>query len=89
MARYIVTYDLRQPGRNYDDLYARIKSYPKWARLTESSWGIVSSETSSDIRDHLAEAVDENDKLLVGVLGRPSAWYGLSKSISDWIKANA
>ena len=68
MARHIITYDLRKPGRNYDDLYKRIKSYKSWARITESSWCVATTETSKQIRDHLNEAIDSNDKLLVGIL---------------------
>ena len=33
MATYIITYDLTQPGCNYNDLYARIRSYPMGAHI--------------------------------------------------------
>ena len=46
MSRYIITYDLSKPGRNYDDLYQRIKSYGTWAKIAESSWAIVTDQTT-------------------------------------------
>ena len=52
MSAYIITYDLSQPGRNYDDLYARIKSYGAWARITESSWAVVTEQNPVAVRDH-------------------------------------
>ena len=38
MATYIITYDLLAPGRNYDDLYSRIRSYNDYAQIVESTW---------------------------------------------------
>jgi len=87
MTRYIITYDLRAPGRDYAALYSRIKAYGKWARITESSWAIVTSQSSRQIYDNLGAVIDSNDKLLVGPLG-PSWWQGLDKEVSDWLKEN-
>ena len=87
MPRYIITYDLSKPGRNYGDLYKRIKSYSTWAKITESSWAVSTDRTAEQIRDNLKEALDSNDKLLMGLLGR-SAWSGLTKELTDWLKEN-
>jgi len=87
MSAHIITYDLSHPGRNYDELYARIKSYPAWARVSESSWAVATDQSPEVVRDHLTPALDRNDNLFVGTLGS-SAWVGLSKEISDWLKEN-
>ena len=87
MSRYIITYDLSKPGRNYDDLCKRIKSYGTWAKIAESSWAIVTDQTTVAVRDYLKPALDSNGKLLVGVLGT-SAWTGLSTKVSDWLTEN-
>ena len=88
MTAYIVTYDLRSPGRNYNSLYERIRSYPRWARITESSWAVSGSNQSAvQIRDYLRGAIDGNDQLFVGVLGS-SAWFGLDPDVSKWLKNN-
>ena len=88
MPRYIITYDLSAPGRNYDDLYERIKAYSSWARITESSWAVVTQATSEQVRDYLVEVLDTNDKLLVGPLGRGASWRGLDEDVTDWLKDN-
>ena len=49
----IITYDLCSPGRNYDDLYEKIKSYGTWAHICESTWIISTTDSCSDIRDKL------------------------------------
>ena len=49
----IITYDLCSPGRNYDDLYEKIKSYGTWAHICESTWIISTTDSCSDIRDNL------------------------------------
>ena len=87
MPRYVITYDLHEPGQNYDALVERINSYPKCAKLMRSTWSVVTSQTSEQIRDHLKQAIDGNDKLLVGELGT-SAWYGLSTKVTEWLKEN-
>ena len=87
MTRYIITYDLSKPGRNYADLYKHIKSYSTWAKITESTWAVSTDNTAEQIRDNLKAALDSNDKLLVGPLGQ-SAWFGLSSEVTDWLKAN-
>ena len=87
MARYIVTYDLVSPGQNYEELYKRIKSYRTWARIAESSWAIVSSQTAMEVRNHVRAALDSNDRLLVGRLGT-SAWIGLKPDVTTWLTRN-
>lgn len=86
--RYIITYGLAAPGQNYDQLIRLIKSYPKWAHITESSWAIITTESRQEVRDYLVAALDRNDKLLVGDL-HLTAWTGLNKEVAAWLKANA
>ena len=87
MSAHIITYDLSQPGRNYDELYARIKSYPAYAMITESSWAVATNRSPEEVRDHLVQALDRNDTLFISTLG-DSAWAGLSRDIADWLKEN-
>ena len=85
MPRYIITYDLSKPRQNYAGLYSRIMSYGTWAKITESSYAIVTRHTAVEVRDHLSPALDDDDTLLVGPLGR-SAWTGLREEVSNWLK---
>ena len=87
MACYIVSYDLRHPGRNYDDLYERLKSYRKWAKLTESTWAIVTENSAVEVREHLKYVLDGNDRIFVIKSAGVAAW---SNSIcrNEWLKDN-
>lgn len=84
----IVSYDLSNPGRNYERLLKLIKSYAGWASLGGSAYLIVSDRSPTQVRDHLAQALDQNDKLYVGVAPAPSAWRGMSTDVTNWIQAN-
>ena len=81
----IITYDLAAPDRNYEGLLKKIKSYGTWAKICESSYLIKTDKVPEKVRDHLLDYIDEDDKLFVGTLIAPAAWYGLSDSVSNWI----
>ena len=74
MDRFIVSYDLRAPGRNYDALYVSLKSFPAWAQISESTWAIHSESNSEGIREHLKRNIDSNDRLFVARLTGEAAW---------------
>ncbi len=84
----IVSYDLDAPGKSYEPLLQRIKSYKGWARLGGSAYLILTDQTPVQVRDHLSEALDSNDKLFVGAAPAPSAWRGMPDEVSNWIQAN-
>ena len=71
---FIVCYDLCQPGRNYDELYAALKNFHNWGKLTESTWAVVSQLTAVEIRDLLMRYIDSNDRLIVVKGGKSAAW---------------
>jgi hypothetical protein len=85
---YIVTYDLSNPGRNYENLLKRIKTYSGWARLGGSAYLISTDQNTVQIRDYLTPALDTNDKLYVGRMANEAAWRGLGDDVSNWIKDN-
>lgn len=88
MSTYIVTYDLHTAGQNYDCIIKKLKTYPAWFHMQASVWIIVSTSTSTQIRDQLAGCLDSNDKLFVGKLAGEAAWQGYSNSDSDWLMKN-
>ena len=87
MACYIVTYDLRAPGRDYENVHNKLKSYTKWAKVTESTWAIVTEDKAVVIRDALKAIVDPNDRIFVVKSGVEAAWFN-SKCKNEWLKAN-
>ena len=48
---YIISYDLRKPGRNYEEVLRVIKSYSAWARLGSSAYLVITTKKPDIIRD--------------------------------------
>jgi hypothetical protein len=82
---YIISYDLHQPGQNYEELLKRIKSYSGWARLGGSAYVILTDKGHAEIRDYLKAVLDKNDKIFVGKVSAPAAWFGLGTDVSNWL----
>jgi hypothetical protein len=78
-------YDLKAPGRDYDQLYKALKSYGTWAKITESAWAIVTDSSARLIRNHLGSFLDNNDRLFVIKSGQNAAWRNVIGS-SEWFK---
>lgn len=87
MPSYIVCYDLRAPGRNYEPLYNRLRQYPNWAKVTESNWVLTTGWTATQIRDDLTGYIDANDRLFVVKSGIEAAWRN-SICQDAWLRTN-
>lgn len=85
---YLISYDLRNPGQNYENLLARIKKLGGWARLGGSAYLVSCQNTAAQVRDYLVAALDANDKLFVGTVISPAAWHGMPDDVSNWIRSN-
>lgn len=79
MAVFIVSYDLRQPGRNYQPLYDRLNGWGAVSGL-ESVWFINADTTAENLRNDLLTRLDQNDGLFVGKLSGEAAWHNLNNS---------
>ncbi|MXS74720.1 hypothetical protein CSIV_04280 [Microbacterium sp. CSI-V] len=78
MPSYIVTYDLRAPGRDYQPLYAYLNSLPYAVRPLESVWLVETTLSPFELRDALAKVADANDGILVVHACTPAAWTHLN-----------
>lgn len=88
MTTYIVTYDLRKPGRNYEPVYDYLKTFTRWGKITESCWAVVTTtKTAVNIRDDLNRLTDTNDRIFVIKSGVEAAWRN-TKCDSEWLKTN-
>lgn len=83
---YIISYDLCKPRRDYSALYRVMKSFPRWGKLTESTWAVVTSWSAVQI-NYLIQFMDSNDRLTVIFGGRVAAWTKLLSS-NDWLREN-
>lgn len=89
MAIYIVSYDLRAPGRNYEPLYKALKSTGTYAHPLESFWLVEAELTAAQVRDALKAHLDKNDGLAVIEFTPSADWAltGINMPSTDWIQA--
>lgn len=83
MAKYAICYDLNSPGQDYEELFEAIKAYGTWWHKLDSTWIIVSSDSTETILNNLKQYIDGNDKLLV--LKLSGAWYGIGFDDYEWL----
>lgn len=68
MARYIVSYDLVTPGKDYATLWAELKSMNA-ERVLQSQWVFERINTNAvGLRNHFKQFIDSNDRLLITCL---------------------
>ncbi len=85
MQTLIVAYDL-----NREVIRPKITHEVKkttWAKLSESSYAIVTSETAQDVFDRFKPLLDENDNLYVIPVTKPFAGYG-PRPVIEWLESN-
>ena len=82
---YSVHYDLKEPGQNYDDLHAAIKSCGNWWHYLDSTWLVDTNLNANGVWDRLSPYIDKNDNVLViGVTNDFQGWLPIKAW--DWIK---
>lgn len=85
---FSITYDLRKPNRNYDELYRGIQSFGYWWHQTGSAWIIAAKNKNPlEIRDYLKQFMDADDKLFVIAVQKSWAAIGFSQKEYDWMKS--
>src|SRR5262245_2359961 len=84
MAIILVTYDLKQPGRNYAPVHTYLRQFTHCKGL-ESVYVLDTNLPTSTIRDNLRLVVDENDIVFVVRLLRD--WHSLNYACADWLNA--
>ncbi len=85
----LISYDLKQPDRNYESLYDTIKQCgTKWWHYLESVWLIKTDLTPQLCFERLHRKIDENDYLFIVDISRKSHEGWLPKSAWEWIKDN-
>lgn len=88
MDSIIVSYDLNNSGKNYDDLIKKIQTYPKYAKINKSVWFFKSDKTCPEIRDDLKTTMDSDDSLFVAKLTGTAAWRNIicdSKHLQEYL----
>lgn len=80
----LITYDLKAPGRNYEELHETIKSAGTWWHHLESTWLIETNLTPEQWYNNLAKHLDIND--LIFIIEVKRNYYGyLPQKAWDWL----
>lgn len=89
MVVYEISYDLNDPGQDYDELHEAIEALGDSLHALESYWLVDASNTStSDIRDDLKGHLNTNDQLVVTKMKQTGSgrWATSSASeVHEWL----
>jgi CRISPR/Cas system-associated endoribonuclease Cas2 len=83
MAVLVVTYDLNKEVKR-PKIVAEVNK-TDWARLSESSYAIDTTETPEEVYDRFKYLLDGNDNLYVITLKRPYFGQG-PQDVNSWLE---
>ena len=86
MSVFVISYDLKQPGRDYASLHEAIRAYGIWWHNLGSTWLIETTASAQQVANYLLPHIDRNDRLLVVKAGDDAAWtYSFPQDARDWM----
>lgn len=74
MSNYLITYDLRAPGRSYEKLYGLLRDTWRAQPLAESVWVAELRGPAPLVRDAIQYHCDQNDRIVVIELSHGAEW---------------
>ena len=81
----VVAYGLRNPSQNAQAIRRRIKASGDWNNIGDCAYLVSTDHSPVQVRDRLAKAMQDGDRLYVGIAANPSAWLGMSDQAEMWI----
>ena len=87
MADMLITYDLRTPGQDYEEVYEYLRKLPA-RRAQKSVWLAKTTKSAAVISKDLMKLVDGNDRLFVA---RVDDWssFGAMNNVANWLNGKA
>lgn len=75
---YLVSYDLKVPGKDYPPLIAALTRL-QGVKILLSTWLVPSDASAADLREHIQQEgrLDSSDRLFAGELKNHAAWVRL------------
>ena len=83
METYIISFDMAWGG-DYNALHEAIQSYGAWARITDSTWAVLTEYSAQMIANHLSEYLPDGSRLFVVRSGDEAAWQYVNSS--EWLE---
>ena len=88
-----ISYDLKEPGKNYEAVIAKIKSVSgKWAKIHKSYWYVNSVFTAEQTAAAVWTVMDASDTVyVVDASNNTAAWRNIGDEaakyiIDQWLK---
>lgn len=82
----LISYDLNQPGQNYQSLTREIKKLGDCVKPLESLWLVDTPLSADQIYQKLNSFVDNSDRILIIAVSSDYQGY-LSREIWDWMNS--
>lgn len=82
----LITYDLHNPSRDYENVIETIKSARSWAHPQGSVWLIDSRIEPGDWIEKLKNAGDSDDEYFVSELKRNWSSINMGTKVVEWLK---
>jgi hypothetical protein len=81
-----ISYDLKNPDRDYEKIIAATKKLGNWAKIHYSFWFVKSEFTAEQARDYLVKFVDSNDSVYIAdCTNNIAAWQNIPPDSSTFI----
>ena len=84
----LVSYDLKTPNKNYEDLYTTLKTADTWWHYLESTWLLYTANPDgvNEWQKKIKNIIDDNDNFIVVDITKQSRNGWLPKKAWDWIR---
>lgn len=87
MNNLFISYDLKNPGQNYDRVIAEIKTLGLWAKVQYSLWYVSSTYSAKQAAEIVRRAQDANDTLIViDATANDAVWYGIDQKVATFMQ---
>ena len=82
-----ISYDLKKPDKNYEQVIAAVKKLGSWAKIHYSFWYVKSEFAAEQARDYLLKSIDSNDSIYVAdCTNNNAAWHNIPQDSSTFIR---
>jgi hypothetical protein len=82
-----ISYDLNNPGQNYEKVIERIKTLGNWAKIHKSYWYVKSNLNAEQAMNKVWEVMDANDTVyVVDATNNEAAWQNIGTQASSYIQ---
>nr|MBC7613926.1 CRISPR-associated protein Cas2 [Pseudopedobacter sp.] len=83
---FIISYDVTKGySFDYKQISDYFKAYGTWAKITESTWAIVTDKKATEVRDEIVSLLPVDSRVFVIKSGTIGAWRN-TIGRSEWLK---